>query len=355
MSLPVTHPVALPVEANERRERTRRRSVMTAVILAAVAVHVVGLVIAAAVVVARFFAEPQATFEVAKEYRIPVQSREHRMTMARHEALAPKPTFTNRLVSTRPTAFALPEMPVLDLDQILPMDPGALVSSQIGSLMGASGLGSGLGTGGLGGGGAGGTGLSFFGIKTEGSRIVLLFDVSASVLNKAQASGMPLTKIKEETLALIRSLPLNARYSIVQFVRNYKPFSTELVAATPPIRERATEWMETEWNETGMLGARTRGVRTASPNGLPIVLDFAFALKPDTIFLISDGSFEQTAPGDANRSIPVDEIQEQLKRLQQAVGKEIPIHFIGFQMKEGHRDFWRRTAQRSGGKFRELK
>jgi len=237
----------------------------------------------------------------------------------------------------------------------LPMDPGDLVSDQVGSLMGASGLGSGLGTGGLGGGGTGGTGLSFFGIKTDGSRILLLFDVSASVLNKAQASGMPLTRIKQETLGLIQKLPLNARYSIVQFVRNYKPFSGELVAATPPNRERATQWMETEWNESGMLGARIKGVRTASPNGLPLVLDFAFSLKPDTLFLISDGSFEQTAPGDPNRSIPEAEIQAQLKRLQQAAGKEVPLHFIGFQMKESHRDFWRRAAQRSGGKFRELK
>jgi hypothetical protein len=336
-------------------EKSRRKSVVPAVILGAVLVHVAGFLIAAAVVVARFFAEPEATFEVAKQYRIPVQTREHRMAMARHEALAPKPTFTDRLVSTRPTAFALPEMPVLDLDQVLPMDPSALVSAQIGSLVGSAGLGSGLGSGNLGGGGTGGTGTSFFGIKTEGSRIVLLFDVSTSVLNKAQATGVPLTRIKEETLTLIRTLPLNARYSIVQFVRNFKPFSDQLVAATPPNRERAAQWLETEWNETGMLGARQRGVRTATPNGLPIVLDFAFSLKPDTIFLISDGSFEQTAPGDANRSIPETEIQAHLKRLQQAAGKEVPIHFLGFQMKEAPREFWRRTAQRSGGKFREIK
>ena len=47
-----------------------------------------GAGMAALVVVARFFAEPQATFEVVKAYRIPVQTREHRMNMARHEAVA---------------------------------------------------------------------------------------------------------------------------------------------------------------------------------------------------------------------------------------------------------------------------
>lgn len=339
----------------DRRDRAQRRGMIVAVIVGAVLVHAVGLVIAAAIVVARFFAEPQATFEVAKEYRIPVQTREHRMAMARHEAAAPRPAFNDRMVSVRPTAFALPEMPVLDLDQMLPLDPANLLADQAGSLIGSAGLGSGHGGGGLGAGGTGGRGFSFLGIESDGARIVLLFDVSTSVLNKAHASGLPLTKIKDETLALIRTLPLNARYSIVQFVRNYKPFSDLLVPATPPNRERAAQWIESEWNETGMLGARQRGVRTASPNGLPIVLDFAFSLQPDTIFLISDGSFEQTAPGDPNRSIPQDEIQAQLKRLQQAAGKEVPIHFIGFQMKDAHRDFWRRTSQRSGGKFREIK
>lgn len=346
--LPGTGPFAAPTSR-------RGRHPVSSVILVAVLVHLVGLAVAAVVVVARFFAEPEATFEVVKEYRIPVQTREHRMAMARHEAVASRPVFTNRMASTRPTAFALPEMPVLDLDQIMPLDPGDLVSESITSAAGASGLGTGLGTGRLGGGGSGGNGLSFFGIKTEGARIVLLFDVSTSVLNKARASGVPLERIKEETLALVRTLPLNARYSLVQFVRNFKPFSETLLAATPPNRERATAWIETEWNETGMLGARGKGVRTATPNGLPIVLEFAFSLKPDTLFLISDGSFEQTAPGDPNRSIPTEEIQEQLKRLQQAAGTEVPIHFIGFQMKEESRDFWRRTAQRSGGKFRELK
>ena len=337
------------------RDRQRRRGLVPAVIAGAVIVHGAGLLVAGLVVVARFFAEPQATFEVVKEYRIPVQTREHKMAMARPEAAAPKPTFTARLTSTRPTEFALPEMPELDLDQILPIDPGELVSTQLGSLAGTAGLGSGLGSGTLGAGGTGGAGLSFFGIKTEGMRIIMLFDVSASVLNKAQASGLPLSKIKEETLKLIKTLPLNARYSLVQFVRNYKPFSKELVAATPPNRERSVQWMETEWNESGMLGARSAGVHTATPNGLPIVLDVAFGLKPDTIFLISDGSFEQTAPGEANRSIPETEIEEQLKNLQKSAGKEVPIHFLGFQMKETHRDFWRRTAQRSGAKFRELK
>lgn len=336
------------------RDKKRRRGLISAVIIGAVIVHVVGLLIAGAIIVARYFAEPEATFEVVKEYRIPVQTREHKMNMAKHEAMAPKPTFNDRLVSTRPTNFSLPEMPKIDMDQLLPLNPSELVSDQVSSLVGTAGLGSGTGTGGLGSGGMGATGMSFFGIKTEGARFILLFDVSGSVVNKANASGFPLSEIKKETINLLAKLPVNARYSIVQFVRNFKPFSTELLPATPPNRDLATKWIETEWSESGQMAAGGRGVRSANPNGLPIVLDFAFSLRPDTIFLISDGSFEQTTPDSPNRKVPPEEFEDQIKRLQKTAGKEVPIHFIGFQMRDDDRDVWRRIAQRSGGKFREM-
>ncbi len=333
----------------------KNRGIKFTVVLIAIGIHALALFLAGIYVVVRYFAEPEATFAVVKEYRIPVQSREHKMNAARNEAMAPKPTFNDRLVSTRPTKFSLPEMPKIDMDQLLPLDPSELVSDQINGLVGSSGMGSGTGSGsGLGSGGTGLTGLSFFGLKTEGARFILLFDVSTSVVNKAGSVGFPLSKIKDETLGLLAKLPVNARYTIVQFVRNYKPFTPELVPATPPNRELAAKWIDTEWSESGQMAAGGKGVKSAVPNGLPIVLDFAFSLRPDNIFLISDGSFEQTTPDSANRKVPTEEFDAQIKALQKAAGKEIPIHFIGFQMKDKDKDYWKRTATRSGGKFREL-
>ena len=59
---------------DERKsDQTRRRGMVSAVILGAIAVHVIGLIVAGAVIVARFFAEPKATFEVVREFRIPVK------------------------------------------------------------------------------------------------------------------------------------------------------------------------------------------------------------------------------------------------------------------------------------------
>lgn len=334
----------------------RRRGLLVTVFLVALGLHIAGLFVAGVWIVARYFAEPPATFTVpTRDIRVPVQSREHKMTMAKHEAMAPKPTFSDRIVSARPTAFSLPEMPKIDMDQLLPLDPSQIVSDQISGMVGSGGMGSGMGSGGgRGSGGLGGTGLSFFGIKTEARRILLLFDVSGSVVNKAKASGVPLERIKEETSELISKLPVNCRYSIIQFVRNFKPFSEELVAASPTNKDLAHQWIETQWDESGMMPAGGQGVKSTIPNGLPFVLDYAFSLKPDTIFLISDGSFEQTTPTDGNRKVPGDDFEAQLKRLQAAAGKEVPIHFIGFQMRPEDNATWRRLAQRSGGKFREM-
>ncbi|TLD72189.1 hypothetical protein FEM03_02195 [Phragmitibacter flavus] len=337
------------------REKKRRRGIIGSVIVGAIVVHLAGLFVAGVVIVAKFFAEPKATFEIPREIRVPVQTRDHKMTMAKNEAIAPKPSFNDRLVSTRPTNFALPEMPKIDMDQLLPLDPSEIVSDQISSLVGSAGLGSGAGSGALGSGGIGGTGLSFFGLKTEGSRILLIFDVSTSVVNKATKAGIPLARIKEETINLIDKLPINARFSIVQFVRNYKPFTEELLVASPPNKDLARQWIETEWSDTGMMAASGKGVKTAPVNGLPLVLDFAFTLKPDTIFIISDGSFQQTTPASRNHTVTADEFEDQLKRLQDTVEKPVLIHFIGFEMKPEDQSTWRRLSQRSGGKLREIK
>ncbi len=350
-------PLTAPIAAPATPAAARHRGIKFTVILIAIGIHALALFLAGIYVVVRYFAEPKALFTMpAKEFRIPVQTREHKMTVAKNEAMAPKPSFNDRLVSTRPTAFSLPEMPKINMEQLLPLDPSEIVSDQINGMVGGSGLGSGSGTGsGLGSGGMGSIGMAFMGIKTEGSRFALLFDVSGSVVNKANASGMPLAQIKTETIGLLGKLPVNARYTLVQFVRNYKPFSAELVAATPPNRDQAKAWIETEWNESGMMAAGGRGVRSANSNGLPIVLDFVFGLQPDNIFIVSDGSFEQTTPTEQTRKVPYEELEAQIKGLQELAGKEVPIHFIGFQMKPDDKDFWRKIAQRSGGKLREIK
>ena len=49
----------------------------------------------------------------------------------------------------------LPDLPEVDMDQMLPLDPSELISDQVSGLVGSAALGSGLGSGFSGGGGSG--------------------------------------------------------------------------------------------------------------------------------------------------------------------------------------------------------
>jgi len=347
--------VEAPAAPVMKAPRGNRRGVVVTILLISLALHLAGLALFGLWVVARRFAKPEAVFEVRETLKMPLaETREHRLNLAAHEAAAPKPVLMDKIVSTRPALIDLPELPRFDAQKMLPLDPSELVSDQLASLTGTAGLGSGLGgaLGGLGGSGKAAA-FSFLGLKAEGRRLVLLFDVSGSVVNKAAASGMPLARIKQETLKLIDSLPAGARFGLIQFVRNYKPFQKELAPVTPAVRTQAREWMETQWNESGQMPRGGRGVISPEPNGLVCVLDTAFALNPDVIFLISDGDFWQTYPQD--RRIPHEEIEARVKELQQGRASKVPVHFIGFQMREADKDAWERLARRTGGRLRELK
>ncbi len=342
---------APPPKSSKSKERSRRRRLIVSVIVGSVVLHLVGLVFFGLWMVAEYFQEPEATFVLQKEVRIPPTPPQHRMNMARHEAMTPKPSFTDKLVSTRPVKLALPKLPAVDVDQMLPLDPSELISDQVASLVGAAGLGSGKGLG-LSGGGGLGEGMSFFGISATGQRIVLLFDVSGSVVNKAERSGVPLSEVKKETMRLIDGLPVEARFGIIQFVRNHKPFKEQLIAATDSNKEEARQWVESKWIESGSMPASGSGVVSPSPNGIESVLAVAFGMRPDVIFLISDGSFSRD-PG--NQKVPHAELRKTLDGLEkEAEFGKVPVHFIGFEMEREEEAELRRIIRRYDGDFREI-
>ncbi len=329
--------------------KKRRRNLFITILIAVVVLHVGIGVVAGILVIAKYIFPPPATFVVKKDIRLPAKQREHKMNMAAFDAMTPKPTFNDKMQSLRPAAFALPELPKLPMDQTLPLDPSAIVSDQVSSLVGTAGQGGGgTGAGGLGG---TGTGFSFMGIQSTGKRILLIFDVSTSVLNKASKSGVPLSKIREETLTLLGQLPISSRFGLIQFTQNYKAFKTELLPATDPNREAASQWIQNEWVETGMMAA-SRKV-TSNPRGLVGVLELAAKMEPDVIFLISDGSFQWKAPGSIG-TIPWEEIKSIAKGPLQ-IGGGCKINFIGFEMKPEDRSEAGSIFRSTGGKLREIK
>ncbi|MFA7344289.1 MAG: hypothetical protein WC003_08305 [Terrimicrobiaceae bacterium] len=341
------------LQDNPPAQKKRLRRLIVTVVLVSVGIHLAAGIVAGVVIVAKYLAEPPPEFKAVRDIRLPAKQREHRMNMAAFDGMAPKPSFNDRMQSIRPTAFALPELPTMDMDQMLPLDPSEIVSDQASGLAGTGGLGNGLGPGGSGGGGTGfgGDGMSFFGIQSTGKRILLIFDVSTSVVNKASAAGIPLSKIQEETSDLIGKLPISARFGIIQFTQNFKPFNEDLVPATDQNRAAALEWIKSEWVESGTMGAS--GKVTGNPRGLVGVLELAARMQPDVIFLISDASF-QWKPSGRIEDIPWKEIEKLTQGPLQGT-EGCKIHFIGFEMKPGDKREFGTIIRKTGGKIREIK
>ncbi|PAW82535.1 MAG: hypothetical protein B9S31_00280 [Spartobacteria bacterium Tous-C9RFEB] len=328
----------------------RRRLVVT-IILISIGIHAAAAIVAGIVVVARYFAEAPAEFKTTKDVRIPAKKREAKMNMASLDAIAPKPTFSDKMQSSRPTAFSLPDIPNLPLDQMLPLDPSQLISDQMASLSNVEAMGSGSGAASAGAGGFGDKGMSFLGIQSSGQRILLLFDVSSSVTHKAAKAGVPLEKIQQETINLIRKLPITSKFGIIQFTQNYKPFSKELLPATDNNRTAALNWVQTEWVTKGSMSESSKVI--SNSQGLIGVLDLATEMKPDVIFIISDGSFQWKAGGGSG-TIPWTVVK---KRIAENLCKsgDCKVNFIAFEAKSDDTKEMRGISQRSGGKMIELK
>jgi hypothetical protein len=329
-----------------------RRKLIITIILVVIGLHVAGGLIAGAFVVARYFMSPPAQFEVVRDIRLPAQERQHRMNMAEFDALTPKPSFNDKMASLRPTDFALPDLPQIPMDQMLPLDPSEIVADAVSSLVGAAGVGGGgAGAGGLGG---AGEGFSFMGIQANGRRIAMLFDVSGSVVTKAEKSGLPMSRIREETGKLIDSLGINTRFGLWQFVRNYKAFRPELLPATGPNKEAALEWINTQWSESGQMAASGRGVTSRLPNGIEMLLEDVFKQEPDVIFIVSDGSFWRSMPGGGQEKVDYRELRRRIDALQKNLSSPAQINFIGFEMRPEEKRELSSIIRANRGRLREI-
>jgi hypothetical protein len=329
-------------------QKKRRRQLIISIIIGVVVLHVGAGVVAGIFVVAKYIFPPPANFVVKKDVRLPAKKREHKMNMASLDAAAPKPTFSDRMQSTRPTAFSLPEMPQIPLDQAVPLDPSQLVADNVSSLAAADGIGTG-GVGSAGSAGFGGKGISFLGVESTGQRILLMIDISGTVMNKAAKAGVPPEKLREELVNLIKNLPITSRFSIIQYAGNYKPFNTELVPASQPNKTLATEWIQNEW-VTGGIQVSKKTV--ASPSGFVGVLGAAAAMKPDAVFIITDGSYKSKV---YPKGIPWEDIRKAAAQVVDADGKPAKINVIAFEAGDEDLKELRRMANTSKGNIREMK
>jgi len=330
-------------------KKKKNHSVLVSVLLISIGLHVVAGIVAGVYIVAKWLTPPEATFVAKKMVAIPPQIIDPKMASAELEAAAPKPALDEKIASLRETDFALPDIPQMPVDQVMDFDPSAVISD--------SAVGLGTGQGGDGGGGSGGggegTGLNFFGIQTQAKSVVIVFDVSLSVLNKAQKSGIPITKIQEETMKMIDGLSINTKFNLVQFSRFYQPLAVEMQSPNEASKKAAKNWLEKEFRTDGTLPRSVRGIKApqaGEDNGICFVLDGVLAMQPDVIFLISDASFQS----ELNPSqVPWKDVEAVVKKHEKA-GVATKINFIGFEMKPEDKKEMRSLARGTDGTLKEI-
>ncbi len=199
--------------------------------------------------------------------------------------------------------------------------PAGTLARTIGGPGGATG--DGTGGEGQGGTGPGGTGTGFFGTVAEGRSFVYVVDMSASM------SGGRFSRAVKELLRSIGKLKSTQKFYVVFFNDQAMPLfdpkpAQGLVSATPQMKAKARRW----------ISARHPDYTTDPVPALRIAL----SLKPEVIFLLSDGDF----------SSDVSEIIRQLNT------NQVMIHTIAFEGQEGEVTL-RRIAAENHGTYRFVK
>ena len=345
--------------------RLRRRRIIISVIVVSIGVHVIGAILAGIWIVARFILASPTTFEVKKQIRIAAEEREHRMNMAEFDAARPKPSFTDKMSTARPTEFSLPDLPTLPIDTAVDIDPSDIVSDQLAALAGA-GAGSGSGSGG----GGRGSAVSFFGVSDMATRVAIVIDVSDTMFDRQPGK---FNAVKQEAAKLVQGLGINTLFNIIIYEGGSVAMFPDMQPATDANKQKAAAWIQSVDGGRDKRGMSYRGAYSKMGTGLyegggtrtDTALKQALSMRPSTIFLISDGEMSRRGGADQadkkdDQGGNIDErellsiVSEGQKQLETPARIHV-IHFLTKAAREEEEKTLRSVARRNDGRFRQVK
>ncbi len=173
--------------------------------------------------------------------------------------------------------------------------------------------------------------IQFCGVEGGGNHFVYLVDSSGSM-------GAGFDSARRELLESIEFLKPDQRFYVIFFDAN--PDFMRLASSTvdEPRSVEATPQSKLALKRWAMQIKQDRGKNPYE------VLEFALTLKPDVIFLLSDGEFPQR----------IEELLQQKNRTNNLFGDDGPmciVHTIGYHSEEGETRM-RRIAEKNGGQYR---
>ncbi len=136
--------------------------------------------------------------------------------------------------------------------------------------------------------GGGGHKTSFFGLSTSGRRIVFLVDASASMNHPYVGEGRTrIGQMKIELAKSILGLTEEQQFFIIFFNEHPIPMPANTMEnAYPQNQQRYLNWV---------VSVEAAGLTDPRP-----ALNMAMSLRPDVIYLLTDGTFPRDVQGDLN-------------------------------------------------------
>ena len=328
-----------------KRRNHGKRTFSIETLILAVAVQALVLLLTVFVVVFVPSEKSDPEFTAGKTIYLPQRELEHRVHLAEQEQVMSRPHRIERISTAALLPDSLPKLPELQLAEFnsLSMEMNLQDAS---ALLGQSGIMAALHS--L---KSEASSFSFFGIEDQAEKVVIAFDISGSVLRKAELSGVPITRLKEETRELIENFNGNTLFNLIQFSRNYDLFQDYMIPASRRNKEAASHWLDNEFRTDGRSASSwTRD----NPNGIQSVIAAAFLLDPEVIFILSDGSFQRNAQGKSWQKVPWNELRKTIAQLQNNAPQDVRIHYVGFQVEDEDRSELRRLVHKYEGTYREI-
>lgn len=333
----------MPTEINRSRNLWKGSSLLMAL---GCQLGIVALTTLIVVLVPESREEPE--FITHQTIYLPQRELEHRVAVSEFQQQASRPVMMDRLVTSALVPDSIPSLPTLPTSNFTPLQTSDFLTQDADALLADSGI-----MGAVSGLQGAGQVASFFGIETSQEKIVICFDVSLSVKNRAESVGVDFEVIRQETIRLIENFNNSTLFSMIQFVRNYEVFQTNLIPGNRNNQAAAVRWMQNRFVTTGQSASLRNAVRE-DPNGIESVLRAAFAMEPEVIFILSDGNFFRTPAGGGGVKTPHEDIRRLIDELQRGMPRPVVINFLSFQMHPNDQREWARIVRSTGGVMREM-
>ena len=331
------------------------------VLVGSVLLHLVFAGGAATYVVSQYAASRKLTFQAGPKSPNPAErALQHRVQLEKKMQSTTMPAAVPQRVLTtgvaKVTLPPLPDMAGAKTGPDAPKMPGAAAALSTGAasapmnsgVLGATGSGSQV---------------NFFGIRDVSTSVVIMIDVSNSMFSRTgDAEGSKLVKlgkeqsfqaVRDEAIKLVQSLTSGTRFGIVRWSGGAYAWQPELVPATEDNKQAAIAHIQSEvdFNKAKKKPDRPGGTRH------DYALEEAFKLKPETIYMITDGNATGESPNDPSKKIDADDIYRVAEEGQKTLSKKARVHTIYYitgKDKDEERELLMRLASRNGGQFRQV-